>query len=120
MMTTLPAMGSVPTKVRASVSDRNTNGLAPVGAGLETLEEEPERQHQLKEETGNREIQADVDPEDFSDGPRDENRVADQSRNRQPPGDQLGPEEQQAKEYSSDSERHLAHLVGGSGCLDQN
>src|SRR5256712_7204096 len=120
MMTTLPAMGSVPTMVRASVSDRNTNGLAPVGAGLETLEEEPEWQHQLKEETGDREIEADVDPEDFSDGPRHKNRVADQSRNRQPPGDQLGPEQQHAEEYGSDSERHLAHLVGRGVCLNQN
>src|SRR5438105_11189459 len=47
---------------------------------LETFEEEPEWQHQLKEETGNREIEADVDPEDFRDGPRHENRVADQAR----------------------------------------
>src|SRR5256885_8240333 len=120
MMTTLPAMGSVPTKVRASVSDRNTNGLAPVGAGLETLEEEPEWQHQLKEETGDREIEPDVDPEDFGDRPRNENRIADQARNRQPPGDQLGPEQQQAQEYSPDSERHLAHLVGHGVRLDQN
>src|SRR5256714_2467643 len=112
---TLPAIGSVRSMVRASAG-----GLPLIGVGLETLEEEPERQHQLKEEPGNREIQADVDPEDFSDGPRHENRVADQSRNRQPPGDQLGPEEQQAKEYGSDPKRHLAHLVGRGVCLDQN
>src|SRR5438309_3281281 len=112
---TLPAIGRVRSMVRASAG-----GLPLIGVGLETLEEEPERQHQLKEETGNREIQADVDPEDFSDGPRHENRVADQSRNRQPPGDQLGPEEQQAKEYGSNSKRHLAHLVGRGVCLDQD
>src|SRR3989440_4325000 len=93
--------------------------ILTVGLGLETLEEEPEWQHQLKEETGDREIEADVDPEDFSDGPR-QNRVADQSRNRQPAGDQLGPEQQQAEEYRSDSERHLAHLVGRRVRLDQN
>src|SRR2546427_10095643 len=115
MMTTLPAMGSVPAMGRASVSDRNTDGLAPVGAGLETLEEEPEWQHQLKEETGDREIEADVDPEDFSDGPRHEKRGADQARNRQPPGDQLGPEQQQTQEYAPDSARQLAHLVAGAG-----
>src|SRR5438132_3365841 len=60
---TLPAIGRVRPMVRASDS-----GLASIGLGLETPEEEPERQHQLKEETGNREIQADVDPEDFCDG----------------------------------------------------
>src|SRR6266513_5192935 len=108
--TTLPAIGSAPAMGRASVADRNIDGLSSVGVGLETLEEEPEWQHQLKEETGDREIEADVDPEDFGDRPRNENRVADQARNRQPPGDQLGPEQQQAHEYSPDSERHLAHL----------
>src|SRR2546430_12957697 len=105
--TTLPAIGRVPPMVRAS-----DGGLPLIGLGPETLEEEPEWQHQLKEETGNREIEADVDPEDFSDGPRHQNRVADQSRNRQPAGDQLGPEQQQAEEYRSASNRHLAHLVG--------
>src|SRR5438132_7076509 len=113
--TTLPVIRSVPPMVRGS-----DGGLPLIGLGLETLEEEPEWQHQLKEETGDREIEADVDPEDFSDGPRHQNRVADQSRNRQPAGDQLGPEQQQAEEYRSDSERHLAHLVGGRVRLDQN
>src|SRR3989442_2342521 len=65
IMTTLPAMGSVPTMVRASVSDRNTDGLAPVGAGPETPEEEPEWQHQLKEETGDPDIEAHLDSEEF-------------------------------------------------------
>src|SRR3989441_9873122 len=92
MMTTLPAMGSVPTKVRASVSDRNTNGLAPVGAGLETLEEEPEWQHQLKEESGDREIEADVDPEDFSDGPPTKIGEPIQPGNPEQPGDRWGRE----------------------------
>src|SRR5438105_11714627 len=85
--TTLPAIGSAPAMGRASVADRNIDGLSSVGVGLETLEEEPEWQHQLKEETGDREIEADVDSEDFRDGPRHENRVANQARNRQPPGD---------------------------------
>src|SRR5205823_7389513 len=118
--TTLPAIGSVPAMVRASVADGNIDGLSSVGVGLETLEEEPEWQHQLKEETGDREIQADVDPEDFSDGPRHQNRVADQSRNREPPGDQLGAEQQQAQEYGPHSERHLPHLVGRGVRLHQN
>src|SRR5437588_6367477 len=87
--------------------------ILTVGLGLETLEEEPEWQRQLKEETGDRQIEADVDPEDFSDGPCREKWVADQARNRQPPGDQLGPEQQHTQEYAPDSERHLAHLVGG-------
>src|SRR2546427_2786392 len=113
--TTLPAIGSAPPMVRASDS-----GLPLIGLRLETLEEEPEWQHQLKEKTGDREIQPDVDPEDFGDRSRNENRVADQARNRQPPGDQLGPEQQQAQEYSPDSERHLAHLVGRGVRLDQN
>src|SRR5438477_6422014 len=85
--TTLPAIGSVPAIVRASVADRNIDGLSSVGIGLETFEEEPEWQHQLKEETGDREIEADVEPKDFGDRPRNEYRVADQARNRQPPGD---------------------------------
>src|SRR5438445_9816376 len=110
--TTLPAIERVRAMVRAS------NPL--VGCRLETLEEEPEWQHQLKEETGDREIEADVEPEDFGDRPRNENRVADQARKRQPPRDQLGPEQQQAQEYRPDSERHLAHLVGGGVRLDQN
>src|SRR6266513_4704416 len=113
--TTLPAIGSAAPMGRASDS-----GLPLIGLRLETLEEEPEWQHQLKEETGDREIQPDVDPEDFGDRPRNENRVADQARNRQPPGDQLGPEQQQAQEYGPNSERHLPHLVGGGICLDQN
>src|SRR5437588_7536952 len=104
--TTLPVIRSMPPMVRAS-----DGGLPLVGLGLETLEEEPEWQHQLKEEAGDREIEADVEPEDFGDGPRHENRVADQARNRQPPGDQLSPEQQQAQEYGPDSERHLPHLV---------
>src|SRR5205823_2636391 len=113
--TTLPAIESVPPMFRASDS-----GLPLIGLGLETFEEEPEWQHQLKEETGDREIEADVEPEDFGDRPRNENRVADQARNRQPPRDQLVPEQEQAQEYSAYSERHLAHLVGGGVCLDQN
>src|SRR5437868_12760347 len=82
LRTTLSAIESVPPMFRASDS-----GLPLIGLGLETFEEEPEWQHQLKEETGDREIEADVEPEDFGDRPRNENRVADQSRNRQPPGD---------------------------------
>src|SRR5437870_11283015 len=113
--TTLPAIGSAPPMVRASDS-----GLPLIGLRLETLEEEPEWQHQLKEETGDREIEPDVDPEDFGYRPSNENRVADQARNRQPPRDQLGPEQQQAQEYRPDSERHLAHLVGRGVRLDQN
>src|SRR5207244_2076461 len=110
--TTLPTIERVRAMVRAS------NPL--VGCRLETLEEEPEWQHQLKEETGDREIEADVEPEDFGDRPSHENRVADQARNRQPPRDQLGPEQQQAQEYGPDSERHLPHLIGHGICLDQN
>src|SRR2546429_2942238 len=110
--TTLPAIERVRAMVRAS------NPL--VGCRLETLEEEPERQPEVKEETGDREIEADVEPEDFGDRPSNENRVADQARNRQPPRDQLGPEQQQAQEYRPDSERHLAHLVGRGVRLDQN
>src|SRR5881227_2621700 len=113
--TTLPVIRSVPPMVRAS-----DGGLPLIGLGLETFEEEPEWQHQLKEETGDREIEADVEPEDFGDRPSNENRVADQARNRQPPRDQLGPEQQQAQEYRPDSERHLAHLVGRGVRLDQN
>src|SRR5207302_10557840 len=97
---TLPAIRSVPPMVRPS-----DGGRPLIGLGLETLEEEPEGQHQLKKETGDGEIQTNVDPEDFSDGPRHENRVADQARNRKPPWDQLGPEQQQAEEYGPDSER---------------
>src|SRR5438046_10714671 len=62
---TLPAIGSVPATLRASVGNRNIDRLASVGVGLETLEEEPEWQYQLKEETGNREVEADVHPKDF-------------------------------------------------------
>src|SRR6267154_164354 len=113
--TTLSAIGSVPPMVRAS-----DGGLPLIGLRLETLEEEPEWQHQLKEETGDREIQPDVDSEDFCDGPRHEDRVADQARKRQPPRDQLSPEQQQAQEYGAHSERHLAHLVGGGVRLDKN
>src|SRR5438445_8418339 len=80
--TTLPAIGSVPPMVRAS-----GGGRPLIGLGLETLQEEPEWQHQLKEENGDREIEADVEPEDFGDCPRNENRVADQARNRKPRGD---------------------------------
>src|SRR5881227_60064 len=80
--TTLPVIRSVPPMIRAS-----DGGLPLIGLGLEALEEEPEWQHQLTEETGDREIEADVEPEDFGDRPRNENRVADQARNRQPPGD---------------------------------
>src|ERR1700704_3730197 len=54
---TLPAIGSVRSMVRASAG-----GSPLIGLGLETLEQEPERQHQLEEETGDREIEADVDP----------------------------------------------------------
>src|SRR5207245_11436946 len=88
--------------------------------GLETREEEPERQRQLKEDPGDREIQTDVDREDFRDGSYHEDRIADQARDRQPPRHQLSPEEEQAQKYSSHSERHLAHLVGGGVRLDQN
>src|SRR5438876_10279779 len=84
--TTLPVIRSVPPMVRAS-----DGGLPLIGLGLEALEEEPEWQHQLKEETGDREIEADVEPEDFGDRPRNENRVADQARNRQPRGPELRP-----------------------------
>src|SRR5437879_6120268 len=110
--TALPAMGRGRAMVRAS------NPLE--SGGLEALEEEPERQPQFKEETGDREIEADVEPEDFGDRPRHENRVTDQARNRQPPGNQLGPEQQQAEKYRPHAERHLAHLVGGGVRLDQN
>jgi len=60
-----------------------------------------------------------VDPEDFSDGPRHENRVADQAPNRQESGDQPGPEQQQTQEYGPESERHLADLVGHGVRLDR-
>src|SRR6266550_6200064 len=113
--TTLAAMESVPPMLRASDS-----GLPFIGLGLKTFEEEPEWQHQLKEETGDGEIEADVEPEDFGDRPRNENRVAYQARNRQPVRDQLGPEQEQAQEYRPDSERHLAHLVGRGVRLNQN
>src|SRR5437016_1976057 len=113
--TTLPVIRSVPPMVRAS-----DGGLPLIGLGLEALEEEPEWQHQLKEETGDREIEADVETEDFRDGPGDENRVANQARSRQPPRDQLGAEQQQAQEYGADCERHLPHLVGRGICLDED
>src|SRR6266567_1825919 len=51
--------------------------LTVLDRGLEALENEPERHHDLKEEAWDREIQADVDAKDFSDRPRRENRVAD-------------------------------------------
>ena len=60
-----------------------------------------------------------MDPEDFSDGPRHENRVADQARNRQEAGDQPGPEQQQTQEDAPDSERHLGDLVGHGVRLDR-
>src|SRR5438874_134333 len=110
--TTLPAIGRVRAMVRAS------NPL--VGCRLETLEEEPERQPEFKEESGDREIEADVEPEDFGDRPCHENWIADQARNRQPPRDQLGPEQQQAEEYRPHSQRHLAHLVSRGVRLYQN
>src|SRR6266550_3959099 len=112
--TTLPSIRSVPPMVLAS--DRGPL----IGLGLKTPEEEPEWQNQLKEETGDGEIQPDVEPEDFGDRPRNENRAADQARNRQPPRDQLGPEQQQAQEYRPHSQRHLAHLVGRGVRLNQN
>ena len=72
--------------------------ILTVGLGLETLDEEPEWQPQFKEDTGDREHEADVDPEDFSDAPHHETHVADQARNRQPAGDQPGPEQQRTQE----------------------
>src|SRR5947209_8127569 len=90
-----------------------------VRLGLETLDDEPDRQHQLEEHARDREQGADVDPEDFCDAPHYENRVADQARNRQEPGDQPGPEHQRAEEYGPDSERYLADVVGHGVRLDR-
>src|SRR5947199_8774213 len=94
--------------------------ILTVGLGLETLEEEPEWQHQLKEETGDREIEADVDPEDFSDLSRHEKGVADQARHRQPSGDQPRPEQQRTQEEGPESEHCFANLVGHGIRLDQD
>src|SRR3982074_2498391 len=80
--TTLPAMGCVPAMVRGSGGDATS--LRSVGLGLKSFEEDPEGQHQLKENPWNREVEADVDPKDFSDGSCHEKGVADQARNRQP------------------------------------
>src|SRR5579863_990372 len=98
--------------------------LLTVGFGPETFDDEPEWQHQLKEETGDRERresgdEADMDPEDLSDAPRHEKRVADQTRNRQPSGDQPGPEQQPTQEEGSESEYCLANLVSHGVRLDQ-
>ncbi len=93
--------------------------ILTVGLGLETLEEEPEWQHQLKEETRDREIEANVDPEDFSDLSRCETRVADHARNRQPCGDQPGAEQQRTQEEGPETEHCLANLVGHGVRLDQ-
>src|SRR5438105_14982633 len=55
--TTLPAIGSVPATLRASVGDRNIDGLASVRVGPETLEDHPESQHKLTEATAERKIE---------------------------------------------------------------
>lgn len=98
--------------------------ILTVGLALETLDDEPEWQHQLKEETGDhlwRESgdEADVDPEDLSDAPRHETRVADHARNRQPSRDHPGPEQQRTQEEGPESEHCLANLVGHGVRLDQ-
>ena len=103
---------------------QSVSHILTVGLGLETLDDEPEWQRQLKEETGDCERwessdEADVDPEDFSDAPRHETRVADQARNRQPSGDQPGPEQQRTQEEGPKSEHCLANLVGHGVRLDQ-
>src|SRR6266702_8917959 len=50
--------------------------ILTVGLGLETLDEEPDCQSQFKESTRDREYEADMDPEDFSNEANQENRVA--------------------------------------------
>lgn len=93
--------------------------ILTIDLGLETLDDEPEWQRQLKEKAGDREIEADVDPEDFSDLSRHEKRVADQARNRQPSGDQPGPEQQRTQEEGPESEHGLANLIGHGVRLNQ-
>src|SRR5579859_2985070 len=98
---------------------QSASRILTVGIGPETLEDEPEWQHQFKEETGDREIEADVDPEDLSEAPRHETRVANQARNRQPSGDQPGSQQQPTQEEGSASEHCLANLVGHGVRLNQ-
>ena len=57
---------------------------------------------------GDREHEADVDPEDLGDAAHHENHVADKAANRQEAGDQPGPEQQRTQEQAPDSERCLA------------
>src|SRR5579863_7506265 len=77
--------------------------ILTVSLALETLDDEPEWQHQLKEEAGDRERresgdEADADPKNLSDAACHEARVANHARNRQPSWDQPGPEQQRTQE----------------------
>jgi hypothetical protein len=58
-----------------------------VGLGLETSDEEPHWQAHFKEDPGNRQHAADVDPEELSDRAQHETHVADKAANRQEAGD---------------------------------
>src|SRR5438270_5407268 len=58
----------VPPVIRTTLPAISRHGLPTVGLGLETPEEEPEWQHQLKEEARDRQIEADVDREDLGGG----------------------------------------------------
>jgi len=58
----------------------------PVDLGLETLDEEPQWQPHLKENSGEGQHEADVDPEDLGDHAHRETQVADKAANRQEAG----------------------------------
>src|SRR5260370_41652404 len=103
----------------SSIKSTRSSRLPTVGLGLETPDEEPECQRHFKESTGNREQDADVDPEDFSYAPRHEDRVANQAQHRQKSGDQPGPEQQRAQEYAPETQRDHADLVGHGVRLDR-
>src|ERR1019366_2195824 len=103
--------GMIERNLRCYCRIQPTRSSSRVGLGLETLGEEPERHHQFKEHAGDREHEADVDPENFSDGSSHENRIADQARNRQESGDQAGPEKQRTQGHAPRCKCHLAKLV---------
>src|SRR5437667_12512793 len=73
--TVLPTIRGVSVSVMAAST--------AVDVGLETLDEEPRWQADFKEDPGNREHEADMDAEDFSDHSHHETHVANQAANRQ-------------------------------------
>src|SRR5919201_2371144 len=87
-------------------------GATAIDLGVETLDEEVDREPQLEHDAGDRRLYADVDPEDLGDHAGHQDRVADQARNREPSRDEPRPEEQCAEEDGPESKRCLGDVVG--------